>query len=105
MSDLKNMSELDRLIKQRKEIDKKIKELKNNSVLCGRAKLDVEHYPTQLPDRHYVAIMTDESYLGGNRNRWRTVANGKTRDDAINQIPTIINDLQSLYNQVKGGQS
>lgn len=54
-------------------------------------------------DRHYIAIMVDESYLGGTHNRWRTVANGKTRDDAINQIPTIINDLQSLYNQVKGG--
>ena len=98
-------SELENLKNQKRELERRIKELENNTVIYGCAKLDMEHYPTQLPDRHYIAIMVDESYLGGNRNRWRTVANGKTRDDAINQIPTIINDLQSLYNQVKGGQS
>lgn len=99
------MNELEELIRQKKELEERIRQARNQTISCGRAKLDVEHYPTQLPDRHYVAIMVDTSYLGDNRNRWRTVANGKTRDDAINQIPTIINDLQSLYNQVRGGES
>ena len=89
-------------MEQKRRIEKRIRELKNKSIICGCAKLDVEHYPTQIPDRHYIAIMSNESYLGGTRARWRTVANGSTAEEVVERIPTIINDLQTLYNQFKG---
>ena len=91
-------------MQQKREIESRIRELKNKSVICGCAKLDVEHYPTNLPDRHYIAIQSNESYLGGFRPRWRTVANGNTSEEVIELIPTIINDLQALYNKFHKGE-
>ena len=44
------------LIQQKKELERKIKMLKSQAVVCGCLKIDVEHYPTSKPDRHYLAI-------------------------------------------------
>lgn len=93
--------ELELLKQKRKELDLQIKRLENKTVVYGCAKLDREQYPTQRPDRYYVAIQTLGTYIGRKREVWRTIVNGDTPLEAINKIPTVINDLQELYVKYK----
>lgn len=97
------MTELEMLIKQKKEIEQKIREARHREVIVGKAKIGVEHYPTNIPDRHYVAVET--GFRGGNRRdamgriAWRSIISGESRESVIAGIPEIIADLQKLYDQ------
>ena len=105
------MDDLATLLAKRKEINEKIRQLQQQTVICGCAKCDIEKYPTQKPDRHYIAVKSDynegtSQYVNGyrvdrNTQRWKTIINGASRSDLIEKIPPIINDLQSLYNTLK----
>lgn len=50
------MNELDLLIQQKRELERKIKELKNCAQVVGQVKIDVERYSTSLPDRYFLAV-------------------------------------------------
>ena len=95
------MSELEKLLQQKKEINERIRQLKAQAIICGTAKYDTEHYPTDLPDRHFIAVNSCYNYLGREQTRWKTIINGGSRSDLIEKIPPIINDLQTLYNTLK----
>ena len=95
------MDNLSSLLAQRKAINEKIRQLKAQSIICGSAKCDVEHYPTDLPDRHYIAINSCYSFLGREQTRWKTIINGASRSDLVEKIPPIIRDLQLLYDTLK----
>ena len=89
------MNELEKLIKQKKEIEEKIRILKNQSTICGMAKVDVEHYPTLKPDRHFLAVHYKP--LDDGRAKWQTIFSANSRQEVIDAIPGIISNLQSLY--------
>lgn len=90
-------NELDDLIQQKREIERKIKELRNCAPIVGQAKIDVEHYPTTKPDRHFLAIYYKP--LDSGRSKWQTIFSANDRDSVINKIPEIIENLQELYNR------
>lgn len=100
------MTELEKLIKQKREIEQKIREAKHREVIIGKAKVGIEHYPTDKPDRYYVAI--EAGYRSGNRfdamgrTAWRSIISGESRETVIAGIPEIISDLQKLYDQEAG---
>lgn len=98
------MSELDLLMQQKKEIEQRIRELKNKAAQYGKAVCDVERYPTDLPDRWYIALEVDYCNNWGTRRspRKRSIINGLSRQEVINQIPDVIRDLQGLYDQENG---
>lgn len=96
------MAELYELLQQRKEIDEQIRQLKSQAVVCGYAKADVEQYPTDKPDRHYIAIKSCFNYHGREDARWKTIINGASRSDLVEKIPPIIKSLQELYETLKG---
>ena len=89
------MDELEKLMKQKKEIEEKIRILKNQSTICGMAKVDVEHYPTSKPDRHFLAIYYRP--LDNGRAKWQTIFSANDRASVIAVIPEIANNLQKLY--------
>lgn len=89
------MSELELLIQQKRELEAKIKALKNQSQQYGMAKVDVEHYPTLKPDRHFLAIHYQP--LGDGRAKWQTIFSANSRQEVVDAIPGIISNLQSLY--------
>lgn len=93
------MDELEKLIKQKKEIEEKIRILKNKAAICGMAKVDVEHYATSKPDRHFLAIHYRP--LDNGRAKWQTIFSANDRKSVIEAIPGIINDLKGLYDTVK----
>ncbi len=98
------MNELEKLISQKKEIELKIKLLKNQAAIHGFAKIDVEHYPTQKPDRHYLAVYYKP--LGDGRAKWQTIFSANGRQEVIDAIPGIASNLQELYKSLteSGGQ-
>lgn len=98
-----SMDELELLIQQKKEIERKIRILKNQSVECGLAKIDMEHYPTQKPDRHYLAVHYKP--LDDGRERWQTVFSANNRQSVIDAIPSIVESLQNLYMTASRGSA
>lgn len=98
------MSELQELLRERQRIEERIRELKNGSTLRrGSAKIDVEHYPTQKPDRHYAAIRVILPDSG--REVWRTVISGESRRSVAEKIPGLIKDLEDLLEAYKEAAS
>ena len=93
------MNELEELIRQKKELEKRIKELKNQACIVGRVKIDVEHYPTRKPDRHYLAVFYRP--LDNGREKWQTIFSANNKQSVVDAIPSIVNDLQELYNRNK----
>lgn len=93
------MNELELLMKQKREIEAKIKALKNQATQCGVAKVDVERYPTSKPDRHFLAI--HYTPLDDGRVRWQTIFSANDRESVIDAIPAIIESLQQLYRKMK----
>lgn len=93
------MNELDLLIQQKKDIEKRIKELKNNASVVGQAKIDFEHYSTSKPDRHYLGIFYKP--LDSRRPRWMTIFSANDRKSVVDAIPPIIENLQELYDRNK----
>ncbi len=89
--------ELSKLLAQRRALDKKIRELKSISVTFNRAKYDVEHYPTDLPDRHYIAV---EYMPVRGRTKWTSIISGESKEEVIREIPAIVESLQGLYGKL-----
>ena len=93
------MSELQDLIKQKREIEERIKQLKNASVVCGCVKIDIDHYPTSRPDEYYIAVKVP-GVMPDDQTRYRSIIRGHSKEECIEKIPQIINDLQGLYKQL-----
>ena len=91
------MNELEELIRQKKELEKRIKELKNQASVVGKTKIDVAHYTSV--DRHYLAVFYEP--LNHGRKKWSTIFSSNNKQSVIDAIPSIIEDLQELYNRNK----
>ena len=95
--------ELQKLIEQKKEIELKIKELTNNITKSGRMLIGVEHYPTDKPDRWYLAVQCKttvrktHSLAMESKSVSRTIFNADTKEEVVKEIPAIIKELQELY--------
>ena len=98
-------TELDNLIQQKRAINSRIKMLKSNAVVFGSTKVDTQVYPTNLPDRHYLAVRVNQynpkGFEGFNRPRYVTIFSHQDKEEVINIIPQIINDLQGLYRKLQ----
>lgn len=94
--------ELQNLIEQKKEIEQKIKELKNDITKSGRTIIGVEHYPTNKPDRWYLAVQCKTTVRTPamtfvSKTISRTIFNADTKEEVVKEIPAIIEELQDLY--------
>lgn len=96
------MKELQRLMKQKKELEERIRMLKNIMTVYGCVKLDIDHYPTTRPDEYYIAVKVP-GVMPDDQTRYRSIIRGHSKEECIEKIPQIINDLQGLYKQVTEG--
>lgn len=93
------MKELQRLMKQKKEIEERIRMLKNSMTVYGCVKLDIYHYPTTRPDEWYIAVKVP-GVCEGDQSRYRSIILGHSKEECIEKIPQVIKDLQGLYKQI-----
>ena len=89
-------TELEELLEQRRLINARIRQIQAENITVGRAKIGVERYPTNKPDRWYVAIKIQQQYPD-KKESWRSIISGDTRADVASKIPDVIRDLQRLY--------
>ena len=91
------MTELEELREQKKQLEARINELLRGETRIGSVKL--EYYPSASYGlRWRVAVLNDEA----KGLTWHTALNGITRDAVIKKMPKLIEELQSLYEAVKG---
>ena len=92
------MSEIDELRKQKKEIEDKIKQLKNKEEKYGNVKLSLETYPGYIKNKWVVSVKVCETSNNGQyREYWRAIIKALSKDEAVKQIPDIIKDLEKLH--------
>ncbi len=92
--------ELEELRRQKKEIERRIAEIKNAQYISGKAKIGVEHYSTGKEDRWYVAVQRVSDTFTPTL-RYGAIINGKSMQEVRDCIPAIVKDLQNLYEQTK----
>lgn len=92
------MSELEDLIRQRKELDAKIKALKEKDFRYDRAKLFLYHFAAR-PDEWRVAVLCQEVDTR-NMERWKTIISSTSKESALASIDTVISSLEGLRKQL-----
>ena len=93
------MSELEDLIKQRKELDFKIKELKERGSKYDRAKFFLYHFASQRPDEWRVAVLCQEIQTSGSE-RWKTIISSPDKDAVLAAIDAVVTSLNGLRDKL-----
>ena len=90
------MTELQRLIAQKKEIEAKIQQLKNQTQIIGRAKIEQRHY-TCKNDKWFICFkMTYDDMPESFTDRWSPIIQAVDKDQAIRELSGIIQNLTAL---------
>ena len=92
-------SKLEELMKQKREIERQIKELKKQITTVNRCTFKNIHYSTSRPDEWKVVYKT-RSPEYPNEERNISFITHTNRRLAIMQIKEVINDLQELYDEL-----
>ena len=93
-------SELDKLIAQRKELDRRIRELSNPKYEVDGARMLFKKYKTGRTDEWVVALEEIDG-VHVKASSYKQIISAKSRDDAIEYIETQIAILQALLDKVK----
>lgn len=97
-----NEERIKELTKQKKQIEAEIRELQSETIICGVARIDYEHYPTSRPDEYRLMIMAN--VVDPKDNRWRTVARDTDKEELVRKILPIINSLEGLKEKIEKGE-
>ena len=97
------MGRLEDLMEQKKAIEKEIKELKEQAIFNGRARYDVEHYPTSKEDDYLIMVKTNAKRDNGYSKKpiWRSIVRTPRKEDVLPQLSQVIEDLTGLRDRLK----
>ena len=95
------MTELEMLLAQKKDIEAKIKEIKEEKTTYGRAKLMTESYARGIVWKVKYKIDASDYW---NDARVNTVAMAQSREKCIEHLKNVITDLQGLLEKVEGDE-
>lgn len=93
-------SELDQLIAQRAELDKRIKELSHAKYEVDGARMLFKKYKTTRSDE-WVVTLEEIDGAQGKSSAYKQIISAKSCNDAIEYIETQIATLQALLDKVK----
>ena len=95
------MNELEELLKQKRDIESRIKELKHQEIRCNRATLKLDHYNSFRSDEWKVMYKVDCEDILGSKDSNRLVATATTKNQCIENLKIVIEDLQGLLKKVE----
>jgi len=98
------MTELEyqRLVEQRKELDRQIAAYKQEALYHGRVCLKKEAYPTgKVEWKIMVSVSPNEGWSDGNKARWRSIVVQSTKKDAIIEYLKLFPDLIEFHNEIQ----
>lgn len=96
------MSELEELLKQKKELDRQIKELMNSQRQVGIARYEHRRYSSGR-EEHVISVQEEYTRQCKPSIRYKSIAIGKTKEDAIAKLGQIVPDLEGLLDVLNGG--
>lgn len=96
--------ELSELLRQKKELEQRIKILRTANTTCRNVKLDKAHY-TSCEDEWFLAIYQEDIRPIPNRakGRWQSVFRSTDREKVVDAIDDIIQDLKGLKEKLNEG--
>lgn len=87
------MTELEKLVAQRAEIERRIRELKDNTMVFGSVRIN-----KTSKRGGYIAVQTQvnsfSSYM--KETMWMTTIRERTKDEVMHKIRVVITDLSEL---------
>lgn len=95
------MTELERLKKERRELDAKIKELSSGDIVRrGTARYEHRKYPTGKQE-HIIAVCRPRELRNQKYSEWwGQMLNAKTKEDLIGKLRVTLADLQELLESI-----
>ena len=96
-----NVTKLEKLKAQRKEIDKKIRELEHPKYVVDGAKCYLQKYAGSRPDEWLVRLEEIDDTMAKN-SAYKQIVSAKSLNDAIAFIETQIAILQNLLQNIRG---
>ena len=96
------MTELEKLKKQRREIDAKIKELEGGKILrCGNARYEHREYGTGKVEE-IIAVNRPRELRGKRYSEWwGQMICAKTKEELMDALSSTIADLQNLLERME----
>ena len=94
------MSELEKLMKQKKEIEDKIKALKNTEKTCGKIRISKKRFASGRPDEWALHIYRQVDSGIDRRLQWMPVIVSQSKVKVVSMIPGLIEDLQKMYDMM-----
>lgn len=86
------------LMAEKRQLEKKIRELKRKDVVFNRAKFSCHRYARG--DEWYVAIFQDDNVTY--KGLWHSIIKGYDKRKVIEDIDNVIGDLKGLKEMLKG---
>jgi len=96
--------ELAELLKQKKEIERKIQEVKDLQGVNIRQPYGADGFWMVMVKTRRVGL-DDKKYIAGASESNKSVIIGKTKEDVVNAIPELIEKLKSAYALEKNNAS
>ena len=91
------MTEIEELMRQKKEIEQKIRELRKRDTICGKVKYEVISLPRGT--EHTIAIKTDNGLTDTHRKYYKVIY-FENKDVMMKSLRTLIEDLQEMENKL-----
>jgi hypothetical protein len=105
------MTELQQLLQEKRELERKIKILTTGSIVNDIVKIDRIGYPGRFQQGKWALFYRYKHVVNAGchgkpepRAKWQPLFNGDSLDEVVNMIPDAIKALTELYEQAKGEQ-
>ena len=105
------MTELQMLLHEKKEIERKIKFLTSGAITNDLVKLDRINFASQYQKGKWAVFYKYHHIVSAGRegraeirDRWSPLFNADSREEAVNMLPVAIKALTELYEMAKGEQ-
>ena len=92
------MTEIEELMRQKKEIEQKIRELRKRDIICGKVKYEVISLPRGT--EHTIAIKTDNALTDTYRKYYKVIYY-ENKDVMMKSLHELIEDLQEMENKLR----
>ena len=103
METVKHEYTIEELREQKREIERQIREIKEEPTQCGNAKIAKDNFPRGM--EYYLAYrmvnknIADSGYEDS--PRWRSIYRSADKQDVIDHIDTIVADLVGLKKKLE----
>jgi hypothetical protein len=104
------MTELEQLIAEKRELERRIKFLTTGSITHEMVKIDKIGYAGKYQRGKWAVFYKYLHVVSKGRQgtpearmKWVPLVNGETIEEVVNELPNVIKDLTELYEEAKHG--